>query len=412
MKILFIHPNFPGQFRHIATHLAQQDGNQVVGLGDHDGVARQIGTTPGVVLRGYKMSRKATIGVHHYLRNLEESVLRGQAVLRGCLEIKKLGFYPDLICAHVGWGDALFLREAFPDSKIIGYLEFFYHSRGADTGFDPEFPISLDNRCEVETKNSTQLLTWENCDYGWSPTQWQASLYPEAFHPKIKVIHDGINTKRIMGDRNATYTLPDGRVLSRKDEVLTLVNRNMEPYRGFHVFMRALPEIQKRRPKAVTIIIGSDNEIAYGSKPKNGKTWREALLEEVGSQLDMSRLYFIGQLEYQEYLQVLQVSAAHVYMTYPFILSWSMLESMAAECLLIGSNTPPVAEIIRDGENGLLFDFFDKKELADRVEHALANQAHFEEMRFNARRTIVEKFDLESICIPQQMDFIRLALDK
>lgn len=412
MKLLFIHPNFPGQFRHITTYLAKQVGTQVVGLGDYANVARQIGSTQGVVLRGYKMHRAGSVGIHHYLQKMEEHVLRGQAALQACLEMKRLGFYPDLICAHIGWGDALYLREVFPNAKIIGYLEFFYHTLGADTGFDPEFPVSLDNRCEIVTKNATQLLSLTNCDYGWSPTQWQANLYPAAYHPMIKVIHDGIDSNRIQSNQDALYTLPDGRVLSRNDEVLTLINRTMEPYRGFHVFMRALPDIQKCCPKAITLIVGSDNDVAYGNRPKGKESWRQTLLEELGSALDMERIYFVGQLEYEKYLQVLQVSRAHVYMTYPFVLSWSMIEAMAAECLIIGSNTAPVTEIIHDGENGLLFDFFDKVTLVDRIEDALRNPIRYKELRHNARRTVIDKYDLETICIPQQIKLILETLDK
>lgn len=373
-------------------------------------MVRQIGSAPAVILRAYKVPQQVVSGVHNYVRKLQDDVLRGQLALRQCLELKKLGFIPDLIVAHTGWGDALYLLEAFPDSKIIGYFEYYFHACGADVGFDPEFPMSMDNRCEVETKNSTQLLSWANCDQGWSPTQWQASLYPKVYRPQINVIHDGINTQLIQSNSGATYTLPCGRVLGRSDEVLTLVNRNMEPYRGFHVFMRALPEIQKRRPNAITVIVGSDDDVAYGDKPKTGKSWRQTLLDEVGSKLDMRRLHFVGTLKYREYLSVLQVSRAHVYMTYPYILSWSMIESMAAECLVIGSNTPPVTEVIRDGENGLLFDFFDQRALVERVEEALANPARFDEIRRRARRSVIEQYDLESICIPQQIKFMQTVL--
>ena len=403
MKALFIHPNFPGQFRHLASYLAAQPQHQVIGLGEMQSVSAQRGSTPGVILRGYKMARPASKGVHHYLSNLENSILHAQATLRECLELKKLGFTPDVICVHAGWGGALYLREVFPKARIVGYFEYHYHAQGADIGFDPEFPVSLDNRCEVLTKNATHLLSWANCDAGWAPTRWQGQLIPKEYHAKLHIIHDGINTDRLYPNPEAQFTLADGRTLSRHDEVLTFINRNMEPYRGFHIFMRTLPEIQRRRPQAMTLIIGSDDDVAYGNKPSTGKTWRETLLAEVGDQLDMSRLYFVGQLAYAQYLQVLQLSRAHIYMTYPYILSWSMLEAMAAGCVVIGSNTPPVAELIQHGNNGLLFDFFDQAELANCVEAALANPAQFDSLRQQARHTIIGQYDLKTVCLPKQL---------
>lgn len=402
MKILFIHPNFPGQFRHLATHMAQQPGHQVVGLGDHDQVARQQGSTPGVILRGYRISREPAPQTHHYLRAIETNVLRGQATLRECQELKRLGFIPDLIVAHAGWGDLLYVREIFPRSKVIGYFEFYYKTSGADIGFDAEFPVSLDNRCEVHTKNLTHLLSWQSCDHGWSPTHWQASLFPVEMQARISVIHEGVDTQQIHGNPQAIYTLPNGKTLTRNDEVLTMVNRNMEPYRGFHVFMRSLPEIQRRRPRAETIIVGADNDINYGNRPI-GKTWREALLAEVGADLDLNRIHFVGQLPHAEYLRVLQVSRAHMYLTYPFILSWSMLEAMACECLLIGSDTPPVSEVIRHEENGLLFDFFDRLALIEYATEALANPRPFDHLRQQARQTVVAHYDLMTVCLSQQL---------
>lgn len=409
MKILFIHPNFPGQFRHLATRMAQQPGYQVVGLGDHDQVARQKGSTPGVILRGYRITRQPAPQTHHYLRLIESHVLRAQATLRECQELKRLGFVPNLIVAHSGWGNLLYIHEIFPRSKVIGYFEFYYKTTDADIGFDPEFPVSLDNRCEVHTKNFTHLLSWQNCDHGWSPTRWQASLFPVEMQARISVIHEGIDTQQIHGSPEATYTLPNGKTLTRNDEVLTLVNRNMEPYRGFHVFMRGLPEIQRRRPHAETIIVGADNDIHYGNRPP-GKTWREAMLAEVGADLDLERIHFVGQLPHVDYLRVLQVSRAHVYMTYPFILSWSMLEAMASECLLIGSNTPPVSEVIRHGENGLLFDFFDRAKLVEYASEALANPRQFDHLRQQARQTIVDHYDLMTVCLPQKLALVKKVM--
>ncbi len=406
MKVLFIHPNFPGQFRHIANHLAANPENTVVGLGDAHQVVRQKHMTRSVKLCGYQVSRQAAPQTHHYLQVIENNVLRGQAALRSCLDLKKGGFVPDLICGHAGWGDLLYVREAFPEARIIGYLEYYFHAQGADIGFDPEFPHTLDNRCEVTTKNMTQLLTWQHCDHGWSPTRWQASLYPESMHPRIAVIHEGVDCQRLAPNADAAFVLPDGRSLRRTDQVITLVNRNMEPYRGFHVFMRALPEIQRRSPQAHTVIIGDDHDVSYGNRPANGQSWRECLLAEVGEQLDLTRVHFVGQLDYPRYLAALQISSAHIYMTYPYILSWSMIEAMACGCLVIGSKTPPVQEVIRHGENGLLFDFFDQQALAEQVCNALARPDEHQPLRAAAHATAQRDYDLATVCLPRQKQML------
>lgn len=405
MKILFIHPNFPGQFLHLVRHYSNQAGVEVVGLGEHHSVARQVNRVPGVKVITYHLQRIAGPQTHHYIRGFENNILRAQAVLRTCVDLKNKGFIPDVIVAHPGWGDILFIRRAFPYARVLAYMEFYYHAQGKDMGFDPEFPISLDNQCELQIKNSTHLLSVEECDRLWSPTNWQASLFPEHIQQRLRVVHEGVDTKKIRPDIEATYTLPTGKIISRNDEILTLINRHMEPYRGFHVFMRALPEIQKARPNVITIIVGSDQDVQYSNSPKGGDTWKQALLKEVGSKLDMSRLHFVGQLPFDEYLRVLQVSRVHVYMTYPFILSWSMVEAMAAGCLLIASNTPPVTEVIQHQRNGLLFDFFDQQTLSDQVASALSKPHRFAILREQARKVIVENFDL-SVKLPELINFI------
>jgi len=328
------------------------------------------------------------------------------------VELRERGFYPDIICAHAGWGDLLYIREVFPEAKILGYFEFYFLGKGADIGFDPEFPMSLDNRCEVHTKNMTHLLSWQSCDHGWSPTQWQASVFPEEHRQRITVIHEGVDSIRLSPDITAGFRLADGRTLTANDEIITLINRNMEPYRGFHVFMRTLPEIQRRRPNAHTIIVGDDQDISYGNRPKDGRTWREVLLDETHGKIDLGRLHFVGQLDFERYRQVLQISSAHVYLTYPYILSWSMVEAMSCACLLIASNTPPVTEIVRDGHNGLLFDFFDQEKLADLVCKVLANPQEYKHLRQNARTTVLENYDQRTICIPRQRQLIDSILDK
>ncbi len=409
MHILFLHQNFPGQFRHLATYLAQNSKNVVVGIGEKQNVLRQQAMTQGVKLVGYEMPRAAAPQTHHYLRGLEENVLRGQAVVRLCQDLKKQGFKPSVIFAHAGWGEALYLRDIFPEARIVGYFEYYYHAEGGDAGYDPEFPLQFDDRFRLRTRNATHLLSWTGVDRGWSPTQWQRSLFPEEYQPRIQVIHEGIDTDVVVPDANASFTTPSGVQLTRQHEVLTLVNRNLEPHRGFHVFMRALPEIQRQRPEAHTLIIGGE-DVSYGRKPKDAENWKIALLKEVGDKLDLNRVHFLGKLPYADYLRVLQVSRAHAYFTYPFVLSWSLLESMAAECTVIASSTPPVLEAMEDGKTGLLFDFFDQKGFSERVVSALAEPERYQDMRQRARQHVVENYDLKRICLPKQIQFARELL--
>ncbi len=240
---------------------------------------------------------------------------------------------------------------------------------------------------------------------GLSPTEWQKSSLPDIYKPRVSVIFDGIDTGFITPDAAAVFRLPDGREVRAGDEVLTFVNRNLEPYRGFHVFMRALPAIQKARPGAVTLIVGGD-EVSYGSRPKGGGSWRETMLREVGDRLDMSRIVFLGRIPYGDYRQLLRVSRVHAYLTYPFVLSWSMLESMAAENLVIASATPPVTEVIRDGGNGLLVDFFDVEGWARTISRALERPGEYTDVRMQARRDILARYDLANVCLPEQLKLI------
>ena len=397
-KIIFIHPNFPGQFLHLARRLVAS-GNEVVGLGEAANLKRQARMVPGVKLVGYSLKSQNS-KTHHYARLFEGHAIRAQAALQLCLNLKKEGFRPDVIAGHTGWGDMLFLREVFPEARICGYFEYYYRPEGADIGFDPEFPVTLDNRLEVRSKNATALLTWPECDARWTPTRWQASLFPEELRAGLKVQHEGIDTEKVRPNPEAKIQLPDGTRFHAGEELLTFINRGMEPYRGIHVFLRALPEILARRPQARVLLVGREGETPYGNNPKDGLTWRERLMRELGQGMDVSRVHFLGRIPHEAHVRVLQMSRAHVYLTYPYFLSWSMLEAMSAGCLMIGSATPPVTEFLEHEKNGLLVDFFDVKGLADRVCEALAEPEKFQPLREAARRRIVEELDLNTRCVP------------
>lgn len=349
MKLLLIHQNFPGQFRHMAESWSRLPGWEVVGLGRD--------TAPGIAgIRWFKyaLHRLPKQDQHPYLRQMETAVLHGQAVARTLFELKRRGFAPDVILAHPGWGETLYVRDVFPDVRLIHFCEWYYGASGADLDFDPEFPTSFDARARIRTWNALHTLNLENCDIGVTPTHWQHSRHPEVYRDKIAVIHEGINTDILRPDPAAILKLDNGITLKAGDPVITYVARNLEPYRGVHVFMRALETIQKKHPTCHTVIVGG-NGVSYGSQPKDAPNWREKMLREV--KLDPTRTHFLGKVPYDTYLKVLQVSAAHVYLTYPFVLSWSVLEAMASGCLVVGSRTAPVEEVIRGGGMGFWWIF-------------------------------------------------------
>jgi hypothetical protein len=387
MNVLIMHQNFPGQFRHIARRLAAT-GHNVLGLG--------AASAPGldaIKLVRYEIKNQPKPS-NRYLATTQSAALHGEVAAKILLKLKGQGHVPDVILAHPGWGEALYVKDVLPDVRLVSLFEFYYHARGADVGFEPGSSAGLDQAASLTSRNMLHLMNLERCDAGVSPTNWQRSLHPAAYQHKISVVHEGIDTRLMAPDQNASFTLAGGRVLRPGDPVLTFVARHLEPYRGFHVLMRALPEIQRRNPDAVAVIVGGDN-VSYGRRPEGAANWREKLLAEVGERLDLSRVFFTGQLPYAAYRALLQVSAAHVYLTYPFVLSWSALEAMSCGCLLVASNTPPVAEVMTHGRNALLFDFFDLEALAARVTEALTRPQEHAHLRQAARETVVQGFGLE-----------------
>lgn len=403
MRYLFIHQNFPGQFRHIASTLASDPANEVIGIGDSANLKGKTSIHPRIRLLSYQPNGAGNKDTHHYLRDYEAHIRRGQSVVRLLLKLRdETGFKPDVIFAHPGWGEGLFLKDIFPSARVIQYCEYYYQGAGGDVGFDPEYPSTLDDQLRVRIKNSTQLQSLVACDYGVSPTHWQKSRYPEELQSKVTVIHEGIDTNVVRPDKHVWIEI-NGQRLQSGDEIVTYVARNLEPYRGFHTFMRSLPELQALRPDAKVIIVGG-NEVSYGKRLPEGETYRQRYCAEVQDQVDWSRVFFVGKLPYADYLKVLQISAAHVYLTYPFVLSWSMLEAMAAGCLLVASDTAPVREVIEDGKNGLLTDFFDSTGLAHRLAQVLATPARCTHLRESARQTIVKHYDLQTVCLPKMLD--------
>ncbi|MEF8726624.1 MAG: glycosyltransferase family 4 protein [Accumulibacter sp.] len=406
MRILFVHQNFPGQYRHLAPALAESPANEVVAIGEEASLRRLQGFHPRVRLVAYPQPQGASQQTHHYLRSSEAAVRRGQSVARLALELRRHGFVPDVICAHPAWGEALFLKDVFPAAPLLLYLEFFYRGSGSDVGFDPEFPSSFDDRCRVRARNTTQLISLDAGDAGVSPTHWQREQYPDVYRQRIQVIHDGIRSDLVSPGEVAGFVLPDGRgTLRSGDEVLTYVARNLEPYRGFHTFMRALPEVLAARPRVQVLIVGGD-EVSYGRPLPGGGTYREHYLRELGSAIDLGRVHFLGKIPYPRFIDVLRLSTAHVYLTYPFVLSWSLLEAMSCGCALVASDTAPVREVLRPGHNGLLVDFFSPAALAATIISVLADPLATQPLRAQARRDIVDHFDLVTRSLPRLLTLV------
>jgi glycosyltransferase involved in cell wall biosynthesis len=388
-NILFIHQNYPGQYRRLSNHLLTQPDFKVAAIGQ-----KHAPGLPGVMMANYNFDTPQGKSDNPFMRELDNALFNGKGALEGLALLRKNGFEPDIVFAHPAWGESIFLKDALPRVPLIHFCEFFYRYEGADCCFDPEFPLGssdTETRMRVRQRNALHLLNINACDLGISPTRWQKSVFPEEYLPKIRVLHEGIDVETLAPPPRPELKLPDGRVLTPDDEVITYVSRNLEPYRGFHIFMRAAAEIQRRRPKAHVVFAGGD-DVSYGRRLPPPETWRERMLKEVT--IDPARTHFLGVVPYATYKSILHVSSAHVYLTYPFVLSWSMLEAMAAGCLLIGSDTAPVREVISDGKNGLLVDFFSVKGIADRVDEVLCHPDRMAAIRKAAREHVAHRYDV------------------
>lgn len=406
MKILFIHQNFPGQFKFLAPALVQQ-GHTVAAMTMQQ---TEAGEWQGVKLVPYRAARGTTPEVHPWVSDFETKTIRGEAAFRKALELRAQGFTPDVIIAHPGWGESLFLKDVWPKARLGIYCEFFYHPEGADVGFDPEFLSGdLGEVCRLRLKNINNLLHFEVADAGISPTRWQASTFPQPFRDKIAVVHDGIDTQAIAPNPAVSLTLNGNITLTRQDEVITFVNRNLEPYRGYHIFMRALPELLRRRPQARILIVGGD-DVSYGARPPEGATWKQIFAAEVRPKIsdeDWARVHFLGNIPYQHFIPLLQLSTVHVYLTYPFVLSWSLLEAMSIGCSIVASDTQPLHEAIRHDETGRLMNFFEVTGLADEVCLLLDNPAIRERLGTNARTFARQTYDLKTVCLPRQLAWVK-----
>lgn len=382
MKFLFVHQNYPAQFLHIVRHLVAAQRHEIVFITEPN--ANEIA---GVRKVPYLKPKLDLPEVHIAARELDNGVRRAELVFRAAYGLNHLGFKPDIIIGHHGWGEMLNLRDLWPDAPMLGYMEFYYQHDRADVGFDPEFPADPLDFPRIRAKNAINHIALNLGATGQCPTNWQLSTYPAWARPQIELIWEGVDLDLCSPDpaaRRKTLKI-GGMTIKPTDKLVTYVSRDLEPYRGFHIMMRALPELMKAHKDLKVVMIGGDG-ISYGAAPHAGGNWREVMLAEVGKNLDLDRVVFPGRVPYATYLSALRRSDAHVYLTYPFVASWSMRESMAMGCAVIGGDVDPVREFITHGENGLLTPFLEPKTLASTILSVIEDKTLNRKLRQGARR--------------------------
>jgi glycosyltransferase involved in cell wall biosynthesis len=389
MNILFVHQNYPGQYREIIAKLAATGEHKIVFLTQR----KQVPEVKDHAIGIYKPVHQPKDDAWNYSRWFETACGNGVGAAQACLTLKKKGFTPDLVTGHANWGELLYVKDVWPKTVLIGFFEYYFIPKGGLVGFDPEYPEKPDIAPRLFTNNAPTYLTYERCDAGVTPTQWQKSVHPPSLQEKLRVLHDGIRTDKLLPDHDSQYTVEFGEhKFSRGEEIVTYVARNFEPARGFHTMMRALPRIQKLRPNARIVMIGAD-DISYGMKLPKGKTFRGLLKEELGDSVDWSKVYFVGQIPYDKLMAILRLSKCHIYLTAPFVLSWSSMEAMALEKTIITTNVAPVREVFEDGKTGFLIDYFKPNELADRVADVLAHKDNYRHIGVAARKKMVNEYD-------------------
>lgn len=400
MNVLFVHNNLPAQFRGLIGYLTARPEHSVAAIG-----SMTSAPMPGVRLLRYGLEPADVFHVHPFARRFNLECRRAEQVLYAATALKESGFLPDIVFAHCGWGENIPLRAAFPHAKLVIYCEYYYRSEGQDVHFEEERErYGIDGLAGLACQNASSLIALADCDLGISPTHWQRSTYPREFQGKISVVHEGVDTATVRPNPLATFTLPGGRKLSRKDEVVTYLARSLEPMRGFHIFLRAAPEILKSRPNAEIVIVGSETA-SYGPAAPHGSDWKSYFLREMLPSLDLSRVHFLDRVPYDDFISLLQISSVHVYLTYPFVLSWSFVEAMSAGCKLVASDTAPVREVIENGRNGLLVPFHDSDAVASAVVRVIEEGEIWDHLGVAARETAVERFERD-VCLPRALELL------
>tara|TARA_B110000003_G_C16617930_1_gene522002 strand:- start:686 stop:1930 length:1245 start_codon:yes stop_codon:yes gene_type:complete len=406
--ILFVHNNFPAQFKFLAPALSNEGYNvHVISLREFQ--------YKNITSHKYEITTGTTKNIHKYAIEFEAKMIRAQSVGLKCLQLKEKGLKPDLIIAHPGWGESYFLKEIWREAKILSYFEFYYNTSNSDVDFDlnEEYHPNdgYDLFFKIQARNAPFLKSYIDSDALISPTNFQKNTSPDFLKKKINVIHDGIDTKILKPRDDYFVEFEDGNKknirLTREDKIITFVNRNFEPYRGYHKFMESLPDIANENPDTYFILVGGD-KVSYGNIPDGNKSYKNIFYDKVKDKINnRDRIIFTGHVDYKVLIALFGITSAHVYLTYPFVLSWSMLEAMSVGALVIGSRTPPVEEVIKHNKNGMLVDFHDTKGLSELVNTILNNKDGYQKLKTEARKTILDKYDLEKICLPKQIKLVK-----
>ncbi len=380
MRYLFIHQNFPGQYLHIVRHLLKDKSNDIVFISqpnqNHISGVRRV---------SYQLPKYTQDEIHPNARDYELSARRADLVAMTATNLKSLGFTPDIIIGHHGWGELLNLADLWPGVPMLGYFEFYYRLVGQDVGFDPEFPIEPERFPRIRAMNLVNLHALSLEQHGQTPTEWQRSRYPAWAQDQIRLLPEGANLDICKPDpavRAAPFAIGDFQVAPH-EKLITYVSRNLEPYRGLHVMMRALPALLKRTDIKIVMVGGDD--VSYGARLADS-TWREHFQAKLAGTYDTARLLMPGQVPYETYVRMLQRSDAHVYLTYPFVASWSLREAIACGCAVVGGDVQPVTEFIEHGVNGMLVPPLDSTKLAEQVLALLETPALEKRIRSGARK--------------------------
>ena len=403
MRILFVHSNFPAQFRNMAAFLGRDSRNEVVFATMNETPGWNM---PGVRTALFEADESVFPEGHPINAKFWDTSRKAAGALHLGVELRKQGFVPDVICGHSGWGPTMYLRDVFPEAAFVAYFEWYYDSASADMRFSGN-PLSLQARTDVRCMNIPILMDLVSCDRGICPTRWQLEQIPASLRAKISVVHDGVDTEFFCPDPDAKMVLP-GLDLSGATEIVTYATRGMEPYRGFPQFLEAAVEVVRRRP-GCHVVIGGEDRSCYGSPPEPGKTWKQVLVERL--QPDPERIHFVGNLPYSHYRTLLRSATVHVYLTRPFVLSWSFLEALSCGCLVVASDTEPVREVASDGHNALLTDLRSPAAIAQTIIRALDSRDQMRGVRTQARQTILDHYDLRKL-LPRQLEILHSVARK
>ena len=400
MNIMFVHQNMPGQYREFVQWLVGRGVHKIVFLTQRQNPPRIDGVNT-VVYKPHYVAKEDAYGLS---RTWEDAAGSGFGAAMAAKQIRDNGFVPDIIIGHVGWGELTFMKEVFPDVPVIGFFEYYYSAHGGPVGFDPESPVSEHSPYILASKNAVPLTNIEVVDLGHCPTYWQRDRFPKSFHDKCYVCHDGIRTDALQPNPDVQLALGRlDRPLTREtDDVVTYMARNLETTRGFHQFMRALPGIQAGHPDARILVIGG-NDTSYGGKSKHPGGLRGQMEAEVGDRVDWSRVHFLGQVPFEDYQKIIQISKCHLYLSMPFVLSWSCLESMSMGATIVASDVAPVREAITHNETGLIVDFFDPDAIAAQVVDVLKNPDAYAHIGPAARAHVVRTYDFHTVCLPEHI---------